>query len=170
MEPARRDPEVDLIGLVENFQAGIWRYLRRLGCDPSTADDLCQETFLAVCDRPFEVRTTDATRGYLRRVAGNLFLKHRRAERRQARSIEAAEHTWNQLCAADDGEAYREALRACLGELRGRGREAIELSYGRRLPRKRVATALGMRDQGVKTLLARARSALRDCIRRRLAS
>lgn len=55
------DPE----RLIEAHQAGIWRYLRALGCDASQAEDLTQETFLAVLQKPFQDYNPAATAAYL---------------------------------------------------------------------------------------------------------
>ena len=38
--------------LVKEHQADLWRHLRMLGCDPAQADDLTQETFLTVMEKP----------------------------------------------------------------------------------------------------------------------
>ena len=67
--------------LVRRHQAAVWRYLRFLGCDPAQADDLTQETFLAVLEKPFEQRCDTATAAYLRTVARNRFLAVMRKER-----------------------------------------------------------------------------------------
>jgi RNA polymerase sigma-70 factor (ECF subfamily) len=66
--------------LVERHQSGVWRYLRALGCDPVLAEDLTQDTFLAVLRQPFEEYSEAATAAYLRRTARNLYVNsHRRA-------------------------------------------------------------------------------------------
>ena len=44
---------LDVARLVREHQAGVWRYLRVLGCPATEAEDLTQETFLAVLTRPF---------------------------------------------------------------------------------------------------------------------
>ena len=49
--------QTQLADLVRQHQAGVWRYLRFLGCDRPLADDLTQETFLAVLETPFDIRT-----------------------------------------------------------------------------------------------------------------
>lgn len=48
MKAAMADRQADMAGLVRAHQAGVWRYLRFLGCHPDEADDLTQETFLAL--------------------------------------------------------------------------------------------------------------------------
>ena len=42
--------------LVRRHQVGVWRYLRFLGCPPELADDLAQDTFLALMRHPPEDR------------------------------------------------------------------------------------------------------------------
>ncbi|HLQ37550.1 MAG TPA: hypothetical protein VK348_07100, partial [Planctomycetota bacterium] len=62
------------------------------------------------------------------------------------------------------------ALRACVERLDGRARRAVELSYGIGADdpssRARVAVELGMKENGVKTLLQRVRQTLRECVQR----
>ena len=59
----------ELAALVDQHQADVWRYLRYLGAEASDADDLTQETFLAVSRSKFEQRTPAETAGYLRTAA-----------------------------------------------------------------------------------------------------
>ena len=54
--------------IVKEHQAGVWRYLRALGCDSQQADDFTQETFLKVLTKPFDDYNPAATAAYLRRV------------------------------------------------------------------------------------------------------
>ena len=44
----------DPVVLIQTYQAGIWRYLRALGCDSAQAEDITQETFLNVLQKPFQ--------------------------------------------------------------------------------------------------------------------
>src|SRR5947209_1257818 len=68
MNPDPRQSEVgfDPVRLIETYQAGVWRYLRAMGCEASLADDLTQETFLAILQRPFNDINPAATNAYLR--------------------------------------------------------------------------------------------------------
>src|SRR5438552_15470141 len=70
--------ELDAARLIREYQAGVWRYLRVLGCSPELAEDLTQETFLAVLQRPFTDNGPAATSAYLRQVAKNLYISHQR--------------------------------------------------------------------------------------------
>ncbi|HRJ79073.1 MAG TPA: sigma-70 family RNA polymerase sigma factor, partial [Planctomycetota bacterium] len=65
---------LDVEALIVAHQAGVWRYLRYLGCDRAQADDLTQETFLQVLRHGFEQRGERETAAYLRKVARNCFL------------------------------------------------------------------------------------------------
>jgi RNA polymerase sigma-70 factor (ECF subfamily) len=162
----------DLLALVGAHQEEVWRYLRYLGCDPAGADELTQDTFLAVHARPFEIRSPAMTRSYLRKVARNLFLKEKRRILQRPRfvNLDEADRCWEQTGAEEAGGDYREALRSCMAELGERPRQVLQLAYGEGLPRREVAKRLAMRDQGVKTLLRRVKDRLKECIDRRLRS
>jgi RNA polymerase sigma-70 factor (ECF subfamily) len=162
--------ETEFAAMVREHQAGLWRYLRFLGCEAALAEDLVQETFLAVWRKPFEDRGPQATAGYLRRVAHNLFVSAvRRAKVRPAfRDLAEADRAWAGHAGEDEGDAYRAALRLCLDTLGGKARRALELFYGERGSRKEVGAELGLKPDGVKTLMRRARDALRECIGRRM--
>ena len=79
--PAPPTTGFDPVELIETHQAGVWRYLRALGCQPAQADDLTQETFLAVLRKPFEYRGREAAAAYLRRVARRQWLMSARKSR-----------------------------------------------------------------------------------------
>lgn len=164
----RKEP-VELGDLVHAHQAGIWRYLRFLGCDSSQADDLTQETFLAIQAKPPQERSAGATSAYVRTVARNLFLMSLRKARRQAivENIELIEEVWQRF-AADDGEAYRDAMRDCVETLEGRARQAIDLFYRDQRSRSEIARELAMTEDGVKSLLRRTREILRKCVEKKV--
>jgi len=165
-----KSPRLDANTVVDAHQVGIWRYLRFLGCEPSEADDICQETFLSVLEAPFEDHDNAATASYLRTVARNLLLKAKRHSARKPRveDLERAEDVWARVAAADSGDGYVDALRRCLAQMKGRARLALDLRYRESRSRAQIAAQLQIHEDGVKSLLQRARSSLRDCIERRL--
>lgn len=166
---AAQAPRIDLEALVRAHQAGVWRYLRSLGCASDQADDLTQDTFLVALDKGFEDSDDAATRAYLRRTARFLWLRGQRKARRRAELLAAAvDRLWERDCERDDGEAWLEALRSCVAGLRGRARSVVQWVYCEGQSRGEVARALGMRRGGVKTLLRRVRQTLRECVRRKL--
>lgn len=176
--------KLDVSNLVETHQAGVWRYLRVLGCDEAQAEDLTQETFIVVLSKPFEDYDRRATAAYLRKTARYLYLSAirkaaRRAEIENSEMIEsvfatsdqeadAAEAVWLANAADTNGETHVDALRACLEKTDERSRKAIELRYGQERTRKEIAGVLGMSEEGTKTLFRRIRDNLRNCISRRL--
>ncbi len=161
------DPEA----LIKKFQAGVWRYLRAIGCSPSLAEDLTQETFLRVLQKPFAVYDDTATAGYLRRVAYTLFVSH---YRRQSKSVgtgdfEVFEQVWVSWVRDDSGAEMLQALRDCLQTVSPRVREALRLRYEEQLPRAEIGHRMRMSEHGAKNLIQRAKKKLRDCVQRRIA-
>lgn len=161
----------DLASLVHRHQAGVWRYVRFLGADACEADDLTQETFLALARGEFVERDERQTAGYLRVVARNQLLALRRKQNREIGTValEAAESVWAAAAGPDGSLAgYLDALRDCLEQLEGRSRQAIDLQYQDHASREAIAKRLDMQPDGVKTLLRRTRQVLRECVERKL--
>jgi RNA polymerase sigma-70 factor (ECF subfamily) len=93
----------------------------------------------------------------------------RRIRREPAlKELDLADEVWRQFAADDAGDAWIEALRACVERLSGRGREAIELQYHQEQSREQIARRLEMTPDGVKTLLRRTREVLRQCVERKV--
>jgi RNA polymerase sigma-70 factor (ECF subfamily) len=165
------DEPADLAKLVGQHQASVWRYLRYLGADTSEAADLTQETFLAFARAKFAERDSRQTAGYLRTVARNQLLALRRRQKREVSTvgIEAADRVWAVAAGpAGDLTRYLDALRECVSQLEGRGRQAVDLHYRQDLDREAIALQLEMKPDGVKTLLRRTRQVLRECVERKL--
>jgi len=167
-EPVSR--QFDPARLIDEHQAGVWRYLRALGCDPAQADDLTQETFLHVLQRPFQQINAAATSAYLRRTAYNLFISlQRKAGRTVAlENLDQLDALWTAWAGQDGGEELLDVLRGCLGELTERTRKALEWRYRDERSRADIATALEMSEDGARNLLQRAKQKLRSCIESKL--
>src|SRR5262245_33338528 len=93
-------PEItgfDPVRLIETHQVGVWRYLRALGCESALAEDLTQETFLAVLQNPFQELSRSATAAYLRKTAHNLFVSHCRRSGRVLvmEDVESLDRNWS---------------------------------------------------------------------------
>lgn len=157
--------------LIERHQTMVWRFLRFLGADPAAAEDLGQETFLRLIQSPPEDRGDAALGAWLRTAARNLFLRQGRRARQQLEFLDGPdlERLWLRWSADQgQGEAYQEALRACLDQLQVRARQALALRYGEEASRQEIAAHLEMTEEGIKTLLRRSRAALQTCIETRL--
>jgi RNA polymerase sigma-70 factor (ECF subfamily) len=146
----------------------VRRYLRFLGAGRDVVDDLMQDTLLAA------VRTfgsgAESPLPWLLTTARHVFCQHlrRAGRRREVADLERFDANWQQQVGEDGGDALRAALTECLRTLPGRTREALDLRYRDGAPREAIAAALGIGTEGVKSLLARAREVLADCMRRRI--
>lgn len=160
----------DLVTLVRQHQAGLWRYLRALGCDATTAEDLIQETFLRVLHRPFEHRNDAATGAYLRRVAHNLFISHRRRATKVSLTERASEleEAWTRWAGFDNGDSTIESLRECMERLTERAQLALRKRFADETSRTEIGEELGISEHGAKNLMQRAKAQLRDCLESKL--
>ncbi|WP_238388850.1 RNA polymerase sigma factor [Roseimaritima ulvae] len=157
---------------MERHQVGVWRYLRVLGCDPATADDLTQETFLKILRREVFVQHSDAaTAAYLRRTAHNLFISmHRRGRKvKQVEVFETIDEVWERWAGADlTGDEAVDALRACLQALSERARMALKLRYAKGASRMEIGSQLGITEHGARNLMQRAKQQLKTCVKNKM--
>jgi RNA polymerase sigma-70 factor (ECF subfamily) len=163
-------PGFDPVGLIQAHQAGVWRYLRVLGCEAALADDLTQETFLAILQRPFQDVNASATAAYLRTTAFNLFISHRRRSGKvtAVEDVEQLDQAWSAWAGHDGGEDALDALRECLQGLTNRARLALEMRFRGDNSRAEIAAALEITEHGAKNLMQRAKQQLRECIDHKL--
>lgn len=168
MTAVSEQPRLDLAGLVQEHQAQVWRRLRYLGASREEADDLTQETFLAVARSPLEQRSPAQTAAYLCRAARNQLLMVRRKQGRQVSTVdlEVAEQAWAELAPESDDQLLG-LLSECYEQTTGRAREALDRFYRENANRAELAEAMNMTIDGVKTLLRRTRQSLRDCVERK---
>lgn len=158
----------DLSALVKTYQKEVWMYLRVLGCDPASADDLTQETFLEVMRRPFDDYNPKATAAYLRRVAKNRFLMAiRHAKSRPSHSsLDAVDPAFEKN---DSSQlSYLDALRDCMQKLPERMRQVMTARYQRGLKSREIGEELGLKEDHVNTISYRAKDSLKDCVKKTL--
>ncbi|MCR9244251.1 MAG: RNA polymerase sigma factor [bacterium] len=149
----------------------VWRYLRMHGAQPDEAEDLAQECFVIAAERAALELDPAATATFLRRTARFLLLQSRRRGKHARLLADAVDALWEEDCATDGGSGLVAALRRCLTKLAPRTARAVQLAYGldgdEPARRREIATELGLAENGVKTLMQRARQQLRDCLDRR---
>ncbi len=159
--------------IIARHQVSVWRYLRLLGCDAATADDLTQETFLALLKQTdFQYSSAAATAVYLRRVAHNLYVSwlRRRKPTQPLLDHEACEMVWvmnghagmmnNNICCPSFVIASHNSLRE-LNRLCG-------LRFEDASRRTDIGAALGITEHGAKNLMQRAKQQLRECVQAKL--
>lgn len=163
------DPLGDPLGdFVRAHQSVVWRFLRTIGCSAADADELTVETFVVAHDKG-AIGGGAGAAAFLRATARHLWLRRQRWRRREQERLAAAtEALWQLRAPRDDGSEWLDALAACLDRLDGRAAAAVARVHGDGQDRTAVAAALGLRPNGLRTLLHRTRALLRACIERRL--
>lgn len=143
------------------------RYLRFLGAERDSVDDLVQESLLAAL-RTFG--PTGAPLPWLLTTARHALAQHlrRRGRSREVHDLDRLEAAWREQAGDDGGDAQRDALAQCLAALPERTRAVLVQRYRDGASRLAIAAAVGIGEEGVKSLLARARGALAECMQRRL--
>ena len=169
-EISESDEQGNLIepeALIIEFQASVWRYLRALGCEQALADDLTQETFIAVLRKPFVQISDAATNSYLRRVAYHLLVTYRRKNKRMVSSeaLDALDSQWLKWTGEEGkGNEVFEALDDCFSRLTERAQISLRMRFGEDASRQKIALKLGITEHGAKNLMQRAKAQLKLCI------
>ena len=161
--------------LVRDHQRLCWHIVFRMVGNPEDARDLCQETFLRVHRQLHQFRFESALRSWIGRIAYSIALRH--LERRRAAPTtfldEDAESGENAIAdeavdleaaAGDLQHAVR--LRAAVQALPAVPRTLVTLYHLEELSIPDISAITGMNEGTIKSHLFRARSSLRDWLRR----
>lgn len=152
-------------------QPAISAYLYAAVPNFHDAEDLTQQVAVAVA-RDFD--QYDPATPFLRWaivIARNRVLNHRRSFAMS--KVVFSQDTLDALAqAAPDQKpittAYKAALDTCLDQLQNKSREVLNLRYEQDLRTKEIATRLGMTANAVSVLLHRTRTALAQCMKKKL--
>jgi RNA polymerase sigma-70 factor, ECF subfamily len=161
------DATLDAAALITAHQAGVWRYLRAIGCDQALADDLTQETFCAVLRRPFVQVSASATTSYLRRVAYHLLVSYRRRQKKMTvtSELEQLDSQWLRWAGADsNGSDLVDRLADCFSRLTERAQLSLKMRFTDDASREEIAKRLGITEHGAKNLMQRAKTQLKQCL------
>jgi RNA polymerase sigma-70 factor (ECF subfamily) len=161
--------------LIRENAGMLTAYLRSVARDPTTVDDLFQETCLTAWRKLDEFDKSRPFGPWLRGIAANVVLtwrrKHRRAfllcdeqilehlDRRCEAVHQLAGDTWDEKLAG---------LKDCLDQLPDRYREPIRLRYLEDLLPEALAQRLGLELETIKKRLQRGRARLWECLQRKL--
>ncbi len=148
--------------LFERYRQPIWSFFRRRTDRTADAEELAQETFLAVIQaaRRYEPRST--FRSYLFSIAFNLLSARRRQAKREGASVPIELHD---VAAASSDPAASIWVREALAALDPADREMLMLREYDALGYADIAAVVGVPLNTVKSRLFRARLALRDQLR-----
>ena len=166
LPPESSTAEAVLADFVRLHQQDLLRYARVLGCSDALADDLVQGAFVTTWNKDAIDGEPRREAAFLRKLVRNSWVDENRRQRRRALQFgEAVEELWVE---EPDPDTWLEALAACRETLTGRSEAVVAAVYDRGLGRDEAAVQLGMKPNGIKTLLQRTRALLRDCVQQRL--
>jgi RNA polymerase sigma-70 factor, ECF subfamily len=151
--------------LLQEYVPRLYRFALRLTRDSHAAEDLTQETFLRAWRSHGRLRDPGAVRGWLFRIAANLWRDQlRRGKLRVARAGPLPEGYAASVrtpeTKADDDEDLRRTL-AAMDRLPGRQREVLYLSACEGLSATQISAVLEISADAVKANLCLARKKLR---------
>jgi RNA polymerase sigma-70 factor, ECF subfamily len=144
--------------IFERYRDPIWRFFRRRVADSRQAEELTQETFLALVRGTSRYELRSAFRSYLFGIAFNLLSAWRRENQRTAM---APLDEIDPVAPGCDATAVLWVRRA-LAELDERDREVLMLREYEQLSYDEIATLIGVAVGTVRSRLFRARLALKD--------
>lgn len=164
-----RGGDVDAIaGLMERYQHRLYRYLVRIVMQPSTAEDLFQQTWLRVMERIQKYDPKRSFEGWLFSVAHNLAIDHLR--RRQPESLDETTRTgrFHSARSTDPGALEEllsleraERIAEAVAQLPLPYREVITLRFEEEMKLEEISIVLALPMGTVKTRLHRALKALK---------
>ena len=158
--------------LVERWERPVFAFLVRMLGSPEEAEDLCQDTFLRLIKAADRYQPAGRFQSWLFRIAGNLArsrLRRRRVLRWLPLVGEQDQAPAQEPDALDDlvDRQERAAVRAAIGRLPARQRQALVLKQYQELSYQEIAEAMETSVASVQMLLHRATTALRKELSRR---
>lgn len=136
------------------------------------AEDILQEVALVISQRRNDYDASLPFENWAVGIAKRQILKHFRESAGQKTALFddalLEQFTQHYEAISDELKTRQQVLGACLQELKGRGREAIEQRYVGELTGEAIAARLGISHGSMRMLLHRVRESIRLCVERRL--
>jgi RNA polymerase sigma-70 factor (ECF subfamily) len=146
--------------LFERYRDPIWRFFRRRTSDAGTAEELAQDTFVAIMEGAHRYRQRGTFRSYLFGTAYNLLQADRR--RTTARAADPLDADPPAPATADpDAEIW---VRSAMATLDADDREILMLREYEQLSYQEIADVRGTPINTVRSQLFRARMALKAAL------
>jgi RNA polymerase sigma-70 factor (ECF subfamily) len=145
--------------LFERYRQPIWAFFRRRLADPAEAEELSQDTFLAVLEAARRYEPRASFRSYLFGIAFNVLSAARRKTRRKG---DVSPPDAGDVPAATTDPAAVLWVRQALAALDPKDREIVMLREFDALDYAEIAAVLDVPLNTVRSRLFRARLALRD--------
>lgn len=144
--------------LVRRHGSAVRALLRRMGAQPSQADDVAQDAFITAFERITDFRAEGTFAGWVKRIAARLYLKRLQRERRLGELV--AESAPPEEGHAADAEAAID-LEGALRALAPGERVCVTLCFGAGLSHAEAAEALNLPLGTVKSHVKRGLDKLR---------
>jgi RNA polymerase sigma-70 factor (ECF subfamily) len=160
-EHAVADQGPRLLALYDRALPQVYGYLVARVGDPTLAEDLTAETFLAAVRATREGTVADLTIAWLVTVARNKLVDHWRRRAREERGLQLAHEPEADVVDDVDARFDRLRTREVLADLGAHHCAALTLRYLDGLPVREVAEHLGRTEHATEALLVRARHAFR---------
>ncbi|HEX4182421.1 MAG TPA: RNA polymerase sigma factor [Caulobacteraceae bacterium] len=145
--------------LVRRHSSAIRGLLRRLGADPTLADDLAQDAFLAAFEQIAEFRAEGTFQAWVKRIAARLYVRRWRRDKHVDLTAETPEP---EPSPGQAEAAVRIDLDAALCTLSEAERLCVSLCYGGGLSHTEAADALNAPLGTVKSHVRRGLDKLRE--------
>jgi RNA polymerase sigma-70 factor (ECF subfamily) len=155
----------DLPTLVREHSGLLFRVAHSIVRNPTEAEDIVQEVFLRVLQRQTQLAGIVEVRPWLVRIAWNLALDRRRRIRPEQMEDEFAAALASSTLPADQALAETRRMAqvfSAIDRLPKKERETLLLSAMDELSTAEIATVIGKTESGVRSLLFRARTRLRQ--------
>jgi RNA polymerase sigma-70 factor, ECF subfamily len=155
-----------------SLQRPLYLYIFSLVPHPADADDLVQETNRVIWEKIGEYRPGSSFSAWAYKIAFFEVLTYRKRKRRETLRfsddlVEDLAGEVEQVLA--DSSPRRQALQECLQRMSEGNRQIVARRYLDGADVRSVASAVGRSEKAVYHALARIRSWLLECVRKRLA-
>jgi len=150
--------------LFERYRESIWRFFRRRTADASRAEELAQDTFVAVLEGAARYERRGTVRSYLFGIAYNVLLADRRRAVHRATDPLDMDPPAREVDDPDRGIWVRDAL----ARLDEDDREILMLREYEQLSYQEIADLRGAPLNTVRSQLFRARMALKSALQTRV--
>lgn len=154
-------------------EPSIGRFVRSFIRDSAEAEDVLQEVAVVIVDRYCSYDSTQPFIGWALGIARRVVWTHVRNKYRDRdmKLNDAINHVSRAFERLDPHvQDMKDALAHCVEKVGGEGRRVLLLRYEEGLELKQIAEHLGKSANNIGVLLYRVRSALRECIDRRLST
>jgi RNA polymerase sigma-70 factor (ECF subfamily) len=162
---SKRLSEAAVAGLVQTYSPLLFRVANSILRSPAEAEDVVQDVFVRVLERRDSLDTILDVRVWLVRIAWNLALTRRRRVRPDQMDGEFAERLVGSTVPADQAIAEAQRIKAVLYELERLPKSehhVLLLSAVEELSTAEISAVLSKSESGVRALIFRARTRLRE--------